>query len=266
MRNVALGRARIFAAACLALLGAAFPLSAHPNSIGYEYRQVAGVYVHAVTVDLNDRDVAVTLVLARDGIGSAEAFPSMIARTTPDVAITGTFFGVKCLLPIGNLVLDGELLCPVATGTTLAITRDNDLLLLPTRVGQELDWGRYSAAIFTGPTLMRQGRYAVAPWAEGFNDPGHYRPARRTAVGIRPNNKLLLAAVSRRVTLTRMAAIMKALGARDAFALDGGTSAALHYRGSTIIRPGRPLTHIIAVYADGRPRPLVAGAPGPVGG
>ena len=249
------------AAATLAILAAASAANAKSSSVGYEYRRVAGVRAHVVTVNLNDREVKVTLVLPRAGIGSAEPFSSMLHRARPDAAITGTFFGVKCLLPIGNLVSDGELLYPVATGTTLAITRDNQALLLATRAGQALDWSPYTTAVFTGPTLVRGGKYAVAPSAEGFRDPGHYRAARRTAVGIKPNNKLLLVAVAAPVTLTKMAAIMKALGARDALALDGGTSAAMHYRGSTLVRPGRKLTNVIAVYANGRREEMLAGAP-----
>jgi exopolysaccharide biosynthesis protein len=260
-----LARSGLFAAICVALITAGAAAIADPSSVGYEYRRVAGSDVHVVTVNLDDPDVAVTLVVARDGIGSAEPFASMMRRSRPDAAITGTFFGVKCLLPIGNLVLDGRLLSPVATGTTLAITRGNEAVLLPTRADQAMDWSGYSAALFAGPTLVKGGRYAVDPAAEGFHDRGHYRPARRTALGIRPNHKLLLVAVARPVTLTRMAAIMKALGARHAFALDGGTSAALHYRGHTIVRPGRRLTHVIAVYANGRPS-VVAQAPHPRSG
>lgn len=248
------------AAACLGLLAAALPASAHPGAVGYEHRRVAGVRAHVITVNLNDREVEVTLVLARDGIGKAESFASMIHRTRPDAAITGTFFGVKGLLPIGNLVRDGQLLYPAATGTTLAITRDNQALLVTTRADQPCDWSQYATALFTGPTLVREGKYAVAPWAEGFKDPGHYRRARRTAVGITSNNKLLLVAVASPISLTRMAAVMKALGARHAVGLDGGTSAALHYRGSTLVRPGRRLTNVIAVYATGRPQRLLAGA------
>lgn len=255
----------LFAAICAALLTAASAVSAHTNSVGYEYRRVAHTRVHVVTVDLNDPAVAVTLVIARDGIGNAESFGSMVRRSHADAAVTGTFFGVKCLLPIGNLVRDGQLLCPVATGTTLAITRDNRVVVLPTRANQDLDWSPYSAALFTGPTLLRNGKHTVDPAAEGFHDRGHFRPARRTAIGIRSNNKLLLVAVAYPVSLSRMAAVMKALGARDAFALDGGTSTALHYRGSTLVRPGRALTHILAVYANGRP-PLLAAAPAPSSG
>ena len=246
--------------AMLALLAAAPRSYAHPKSVGYECERVAGVWAHVVTVDLNDPALEVTLVLPRGGIGSAEPFSDMIHRSRPDAAITGTFFGVKGLLPIGNLVRDGQLLYPAATGTTLAITRDNRAVLLHTKADQDLDWSQYATALFAGPTLVREGKYAVAPWAQGFTDPGHYRLARRTAAGIKSNNKLLFVAVSSRISLTRMAKVMKALGARDAVSLDGGSSAALHYRGSTLVRPARRLTNLIAVYANGRPKHVIADA------
>jgi exopolysaccharide biosynthesis protein len=260
-----LSRTEALLGVCLIILAAVVPAAANPRSVGYECKWAAGVGAHVITVDLNDPQVEVTLVVARNGIGTAESFSSMIHRTKPDAAITGTFFGVKCLLPIGNLVRDGQLLYPMATGTTLAITRDNHAVLVPTKADQELDWTQYPTAIFAGPTLLKNGKYAVAPWAEGFTDPGHYRLARRTAVGIRPNNKLILVAVSRSISLTRMASIMKALGARDAVALDGGSSAAMHYRGSTIVRPSRSLTNVIAVYANGRPQRMIASGTMPAG-
>jgi len=246
--------------AMLALLAAAPRSFAHPKSVGYECKRVAGVWAHVVTVDLNDPALEVTLLLPRGGIGSAEAFSDIIHRNRPDAAITGTFFGVKGLLPIGNLVRDGQLLYPAATGTTLAITRDNRAVLLHTKADQDLDWSQYATALFAGPTLVRDGKYAVAPRAQGFTDPGHYRLARRTAAGIKSNNKLLFVAVSSRISLTRMAKVMKALGARDAVSLDGGSSAALHYRGSTLVRPARRLTNLIAVYANGRPKHVIADA------
>jgi hypothetical protein len=247
--------------AAAVLLAAAPQARAQPRSVGYECRRVAATWAHVVTVDLNDRDVEVTLVLAHDDIGRAESFASMIHRTKPDAAITGTFFGVKGLLPIGNLTRDGRLLYPVATGTTLAITRDNRAVLLPTTAGKELDWTQYPTALFTGPRLLRAGKLAVAPWAEGFRDSGHYRAARRTAAGITAHNKLVLVAVTRPITLTRMASAMKDLGARDAVALDGGSSAALHFRAHTVIYPARSLTNIIAVYAMRRPGHILAVAP-----
>jgi len=251
--------------AAAALLTAAPCAHAHPRAVGYECRRVAATWAHVVTVDLNDREVEVTLVLAHDDIGRAEPFASMIHRTRPDAAITGTFFGVKGLLPIGNLVRDGRLLYPVATGTTLAITRDNRAVLLPTTAGKELDWTQYPTALFSGPRLLRDSKLAVAPWAEGFTDPGHYRSARRTAVGITAHNKLLLVAVAHPISLTRLAWVMKGLGARDAVALDGGSSTALHFRAHTVIYPARSLTNIIAVYATRRPGHMLAGVPTPAG-
>ena len=50
------------------------------------------------------------------------------------------------------------------------------------------------------------------------------------------------------------ARVMKALGCRDAMNLDAGASLAMSYRGRTLIRPGRNLTNLLAVYVDSRPR------------
>jgi len=70
----------------------------------------------------------------------------------------------------------------------------------------------------------------------------------RAALGLTATNKLLLVTIARPITLSRLAKLMKALGARDAINLDGGTSTAIAYRGRVLHRPGRRLTNVLLVY------------------
>ena len=93
---------------------------------------------------------------------------------------------------------------------------------------------------------------------EGFRDRAIIAQKPRTATGVTRHNKLLLVAVARPISLRKMAAIMSALGARDAMCMDGGTSAGLYYRGKSYVVPHRPMTNLLIVYEAPRPKGKVA--------
>jgi hypothetical protein len=119
---------------------------------------------------------------------------------------------------------------------------------IDTAKGQDCDvTGAYSG-LRTGPRLLKDGHYALNPRREGFRHPGLFGAHLRMALGVTAHNKLLLVYVATPVTFARTAGIMKALGAVDAVCLDGGSSAAMYYRGRLIHRPGRRLTNIIEVH------------------
>jgi len=224
-------------------------------SIGYTHPKVAGVWAHVVTVNLNDPAVRIEVVLAAGGPGTSEKFSSIVRRTTPQAALTGTYFNLRTFVPVGDLVSEGRPVFTGRVGNALAVAPGNRVTIIHGKCQGAPEWKGYEAVLGGGPTLVRSGAISVNPSAQGFRDGGHYRPRPRTAVGLRANNKLLMVAVTRPVTLSRLARLMKALGAVDALALDGGTSAALYYKGKTIVRPGRSLTNILAVYSESR-RPI----------
>ena len=84
-----------------------------------------GVPVQVVLVDLNKPQIKVSALLSRDGIGSSEPFAEMIERSHPKVAVTGTFFSLDNLRPIGDIVIDGNLAYFGGMGTALCITPAN---------------------------------------------------------------------------------------------------------------------------------------------
>jgi len=242
-RFLALGAAALAVAwgsACLAASG----------SVGYETRQAAGLRLHVVTVNLNDRDTHITLIVSQRGLGSSEPFASMLSRARPTAAITGTFFCVRTCLPTGDLVIDGRRIHRGVVGPAIAITPDNRAVYIPFRCTSGGYKGKYTSAIGGGPALVRGGKVALDPKAQGFVHVSLLRPCARTAVGITRGNKLLLVAVSRPTRLGELARAMQALGALHAVSMDGGGSAALAYRGSVIVRPRRALTNVLAVYAS----------------
>jgi hypothetical protein len=103
-----------------------------------------------------------------------------------------------------------------------------------------------------GPRLLHDGRPDITAEAEGFDhpgDPGFYygfgiRRNPRTMAGVTGDGRLLLVAVDGRapgysagLSFPEEAAVMRALGARDALNLDGGGSTTMTVRGTVVTRP-----------------------------
>lgn len=207
---------------------------------------------------MRDRRVVVSPAVAAGGIGHAEAFPSFIRRLKPAAAINGTFFSKETLRPIGDIVLDAELVHFGGMGTAIAFARDGvDIIRLP--MSRHVDWSEHRAALAAGPLLVWNGFAKPRPGGEGFGDPSVFaRAAPRSAVGVTADNRLLLVTTARGTSLGRLAAALRDLGAAYAVNLDGGGSAAMWCRGRMVKSPRRPLTNILAVYV--KPAP-VSGAP-----
>jgi exopolysaccharide biosynthesis protein len=201
-----------------------------------------------VQVDLRRPDVRVSVALAAGGIGGQETWSRFIQRTRPVAAITGTYFNVATAVPVGSLVIHGT---PVNWGqyrTALGITRENEAAFLSCRGGKLSDWQRYEALIHAGPRLLSAGKTTLYPRAEGFRDPAVFARKPRAAVGLTRHGKLLLVAVTRPIYLRDLAGLMRSLGARDAMALDGGSSAGLYCRGKSYVVPHRSLTNLLVIY------------------
>ncbi len=218
------------------------------DSISYSKRWVRNTPVHVVTVDLNSAYVNASLAIARHGIGSSEGFGSMISRLKPAAAITGTYFCVNSLIPVGDIVIDGKLVHRGTVGTGVGITPEKRLNFMPTIRHKMQCWTGFSSVVCTGPTLVRDGAVCLNPRPEGFLSKSLYRQAPRAAIGVTKRNKMLLVTVNRPIYMGRMAKIMKDLGAIHAANLDGGSSTALYCKGKVPSHPGRRMTNLIVVY------------------
>lgn len=216
--------------------------------VSYAKRIALGVPVHVVTVNLNSPHVRISPALARHGIGSAEGFGSMLSRLQPAAAITGTFFCVKSLLPVGDIVIDTNRIVKGSVGTGLCFGPDNRVDVINLGDPRSVEWLGYTSVICSGPRLLTNGVVTLSPKTEGFYDRALFRKARRSAIGVTPANKLLMVTVNRPIYLSKLAQIMKHLGAVDAVNLDGGTSTALYFKGRVPSHPGRNLTNLIVVY------------------
>ena len=255
--GVSQGRARV---ACAAIL--LFCLTqvsyAKPESVAYTRPVVNGIRPHVVTINLNDPEVKVTLVVARKGVGTSEPFRWMMKRTHPDAALTGTYFGMRGLVPTGTMIVDGELIHSGRVGSAIALTPFNEVTFVHSRPGWVKDWSGYELVLRGGPSLVSKGKILLAPKAQGFRDRSLFSKRPRTAIGLTRHNKLLMVAVTRPVYLRHLAGVMKGLGAVEAVALDGGGSTALFYRGDFPVSTSRRLTNVIAVYSRGRASSSVA--------
>jgi len=137
------------------------------SAVNFSRRTVGGVFVQVVSVDLTRPGIRVTPVLARRGPGSDETLSQMMRREAPTAAITGTFFDPRSRLPVGDIVIGGELvhfggrgagLCISAarqSGGVHASMRDN--------AGRDRhsNWRQSEAVMAGGMWLVRNG--AVAP-------------------------------------------------------------------------------------------------------
>jgi len=232
----------------------ALPASAS-TAVNYRKVMLHGVPVHVVQVDLNRKSVQVTIELPERGIGHAENWSRMIDRTRPVAALTGTYFDIPTAIPVGTIHVRGSTVHRGDVGTALAINAENRARFVACRPGRKDDWSRDISVLRAGPRLLDQGRVSLYPHLEGFRDRSILAQKPRSATGVTRHNKLLLVGVARPISLRTMAAIMMALGARDAMCMDGGTSAGLYCRGKSYVVPRRSMTNLLVVY-EGRRDPI----------
>ena len=236
------------------LLSALWPgVGRAAQPFAYARRTVAGVELHVIDADLNDRRLVVSPAIAAEGIGRSEPFSSFVRRLRPAAAINGTFFDKKSLRPIADILIDAKLANFGGIGTAVAFSEDGvDFVRVPK--SRHVDWSGYGAAIGGGPLLVWEGFAKPLPGGEGFGDPSVFaRAAPRTAIGVTGENHLLLVATTRGASLSRLAVAMRELGALYAFNLDGGSSVAMWFRRQMIARPSRPLTNVLCVYLAKEP-------------
>ncbi len=218
------------------------------KSIRFWQTGAAGVPVKVISVDLNDPNVKVSAVMAARGNGTAEPFRQMISRANPNVAVTGTFFSLDDLQPVGDIVVDGSLVHFGGMGTALCITPANRATMVTCQWGRHHDWSPFDFVVACGPRLLHDGQVVLDARAERFHDRHMLAPNSRIAVGITRGNTLFFVMTHEPIYLGKLARVMQSLGAADAMNLDAGTSTGFYYDGATLAKPGRRLTNMIVVY------------------
>ncbi len=211
---------------------------------------VGGIKVDCIYVNLNDPRARVDVAMASSGIGTSESWGLFVRRTSPTAAINGTFFDTKTLLPTGDIVRDGRYVYFGGLGSGLCVTPDNKACVASAEWGKHIDWSSFKTVLSGGFMLLKDGKIVVNPANERFKDSHVFGRARRTAIGITDINRLILVTTRKGTTPHELAVIMKNLRCLDAIGIDGGSSAAMYYRGRTLCKPSRALTNILVVYED----------------
>lgn len=219
------------------------------SSIAYAKVRMGRIVAHTVTVNLSDQRVRVTVAMAKGGTGSSESFKSMINRTRPAAAITGTFFDTRTLIPTGDIALFGTVVHSGCIGSALCIDSTNKAAVVPLSDGRRSFWAGYETVLCAGPTLVRNGKIAIALKHEGFRR-SLEASTRRTAVGITKSGKLLLVAINRKASLYQLARLMLKLNVVDALLLDGGSSTAIYANRNYLAVPSRSLTNCLVIYGN----------------
>ncbi len=217
------------------------------TSIAYTCGKVAGIKCSIVTVNLNDPDIRLTPAISRYGVGTCESFRSILRRTRPAAAINGTFFCTRTFRPIGDIVIDGNLIAKGYLGMPILIGQSGVSFLLP---NSDSIYRNYSHdhILVAGPTLLYRGAKLVSPRSQGFRSSVHFTRRIRSAIGITSNNKLVMVITRRGAYLSELARVMAKLKCVDAAVLDGGSSTGLYWKGKLIANPSRSMTNCLLVY------------------
>jgi Phosphodiester glycosidase len=220
------------------------------KSIVLEQKRVRGVDVKIVRVNLWDRRVFVSPVMPMNGLGKGgERFDRMVAGSSAIAIVNGGYFHPRSFSLAGDLVVKGRHLTtqgPVRTA--LGITSDGRASVTAGATSGKIAWKEFETAISNGPWVLRAGKIMVYPREEGYTDRAIERPAPRSAVGVTSQHKLFIISTRQKINLYDLAKLMKALGAREAIALDGGSSVGLAWKGKVLIRPARKIAYGIGVY------------------
>jgi exopolysaccharide biosynthesis protein len=197
----------------------------------YDLLTVNGpVIVHAIAVDLPAGDLHLGAVLANDRLISAgETVRSMALRTGAIAGINGDYFDINSTnQPLNILVRDGQLLHPPMQRYALAIDSSGnaqfeEFQAVPPDV---------VTAIGGGPLIVHNGQWFDDP--DGPRGKEFTQPIPASGVATAPDGTLFLVQIDgnrpdRSVGVTRpeFAEVLRALGATEGMAFDGGGSSTL---------------------------------------
>ncbi|MDO4244745.1 MAG: LysM peptidoglycan-binding domain-containing protein [Deinococcus sp.] len=236
----------------------AVPVPPRPVAAPVTLREVTplGIPVQVVRVDLRWRNVLVTPVLPRAGqsFGSGATVSTLAARSGARAVVNGSYFHPGTYAPAGDIVMQGRLLTWGRIPSALAITPDNRATIRQGGtgvLGRVLDssWAGMETVIATGPQILRGG-VVQSRYSSVFRDPAVFGQAARSAIGLSGPRDLLLVTTHAKLSAGQMGQVMRALGARDALLLDGGSSAGLAWNGTAVLNSVRRVSYGIGVFAD----------------
>ncbi|MBL8059200.1 MAG: phosphodiester glycosidase family protein [Chthonomonas sp.] len=199
---------------------------------------------HSVSVDLTSEQVSPAVIHSP----RLESIWSLVKEDTPTVAVTGTFFHPTSASPVGDIVVEGKQTAEGYRGSVVAVDWFGDVKIFDSAFDQAIDWSPYRFALRGTVRIIRNGVVSPDPKSQQFRDPRVWSSAERCAVGTTKDGRLVIFATNNAVTLSELGKAMLSAGVHDAVNMDGGTSAAMLYKGDLKVRPGRKLSNLFVVY------------------
>ena len=222
------------------------PAPQHPP-ITLNATRVLGISVQVIKVDLRHRDVLVSPVLPQQGIGSSARVNTLAKLSGAAAVINGSYFHPRSYVPAGDLVVQGKLLSWGRIPVALSITPDNRAHI----GGSGGNWAGVETVVASGPQIVVGGVVQTnAGYSAVFRDPGLFRRAARSAIGLSSNRDLILVSTLTPLTTTEMGKVMARLGAREALLLDGGSSTGLSWNNRPILPSVRSVSYGIGIFVD----------------
>jgi len=203
-----------------------------------------GAVYHSVVANLSDDRVSVETRYATNLI----SMRSLFGDDEPVAALTGTFFAWENEKPVGDVVVDGDLVAKGRRGSVLAVDWFGKVHIFHPGFRQEIDWFPYRYALRGTVRLVENGKVNPDPRSQHFRDSSIWGRAARTAAGVTGDGKVVLCATTHPVSLSQLGWAMVGLGVKDAVSLDGGGSTALFYRGKMVVPTGRRLCNLFVIY------------------
>jgi uncharacterized protein YigE (DUF2233 family) len=230
------------------------PLPAPTTSITLETRRVAGITVQVIRVNLGDPRVKLKVISPMAGIGRGGAnFNTLVNGSNAVAVINGGYFHPRTFSIAGDLVVNGRHISTGRLRSVFAITPDNKVAIRTHSSINAAAWRGYETALAGGPFVLQRGNVVVAPRREGYRDPSVWGKAPRSAVGVVNNRQFFFISTKARLNLFDLAKVMDALGAKDAIALDGGSSVGMAFRREVLIRPNRRIAYGLGVFVEPKP-------------
>jgi exopolysaccharide biosynthesis protein len=223
------------------LVAAAVGAGGHARSIAYDSFNYGNHFYHVVAV--NPASCSVRTV-HQDWLTSVH---TMVDRSQPKVAITGTFFSPGSQKCVADVCVDGNLVARGARGTTVAVDYYGNVSIFDEPFNSKIDWTQYQFGLRGAVRVVDGGRVAPNPKAQRFHDPAIWGKASRTGLGLTKAGKVLLFATSNGVTLSEFGKAMKSRGVRNGVSLDGGASTCMYYNGTFVVAPHRKLCNLLVV-------------------
>ncbi len=211
------------------------------------FRHGAHTY-HVVTADLRSAELGAAMVHSPSLTSTWNLLGRLDASQSKAVAaITGTFFAPSSQRPIGDVLVNGNLVAKGSRGTAVGVDWFGGVRIFDKPFHEAVDWGLYQWGLRGAIRVVENSVVQPNPKAQMFRDRRLWGRAARTGLGTTKYGKVLLFATTAKITLTELGKAMRARGVVEGVSLDGGSSTCLYYKGSLVVPPGRKLSNLFVI-------------------